>query len=107
MGCRVGRIYLAILHRALFPSVCFFLALGGQLERLAMAHKYYPNLAHLETFDRDLDYSGIPLEGWAHPSCLIPPVLLTVALLTAGFPRGGIVSLWVLFNFAIIHPMDL
>ena len=71
-----------------------------------MAHKIYSNLAHLETFSRDLNYTGIPLDGWGHPTCLIPLVFGAFAFLTAGLPRG-ILSYWALFNFCIIHPMDL
>ena len=73
-----------------------------------MSDKLYPNLARLNltNFDRDLNYTGIPLDGWCHPVCLIPLVLSVLVIFLAGRPRG-LISLWVLFNIAIIHPMDL
>lgn len=72
-----------------------------------MSDKLYSNLARLNltNFDRDLNYTGIPTEGWLHPVTFLPIVLTALALLTAGRPKG-LISLWVLFNFAIIHPMD-
>lgn len=71
-----------------------------------MSHKAYPNLAHLETFSRDLNYTGVPLDGWIHPMTFVPLVLTVFALVTAGRPRGFL-SCWALLNFSLIHPMDL
>ena len=71
-----------------------------------MSHKAYPNLAHLETFSRDLNYTGVPLDGWIHPMTFVPIVLSVIAVLTVGKPRGFL-SYWALLNFALIHPMDL
>ncbi|XP_003385787.1 PREDICTED: 3-beta-hydroxysteroid-Delta(8),Delta(7)-isomerase-like [Amphimedon queenslandica] len=71
-----------------------------------MSHKAYPNLAHLETFSRDLNYTGVPLDGWIHPMTFVPIVLSVIAFITVGRPRGFL-SYWALLNFALIHPMDL
>ena len=71
-----------------------------------MAHKYYANLAHLDEFPFDLNYTGIPLDGWASPVCLVPLVFGVFAFITAGAPKSFI-SFWAVFNFVIIHPMDL
>lgn len=73
-----------------------------------MSDKLYPNLARLNltNFDRDLDYTGIPLEGWVHPFCLVPFVLSALVIIFVGRPNS-ITALWLIFNFALIHPMDL
>ena len=70
-----------------------------------MSHKIYPNLAHLDTFSRDLNYTGVPLDGWVHPMTAVPFVLSILAIINVGPPRG-LLSIWALFNFALIHPMD-
>ena len=73
-----------------------------------MAHPsaaMYPNLARVEQFQRDLNYTGMVAEGWNDPINVLP-LLLTSLLLLNGRPRG-FMSWWVLINTAIIHPMDL
>ena len=73
-----------------------------------MSHLIYPNLAKLETFNRDLNYTGIIVDDWNDPVNLIPPVLLLFTLCTCGLPNGkGFQAWWALFNAALIHPMDL
>ena len=69
----------------------------------------YPNLARLDRpfEERGMNYTGIPLEGWGSPTVLLPPVLLTLLLVTAGRPRGGWLAWWNLINIVLIHPMDL
>ena len=65
-----------------------------------------PNLARLDNFTRDLDYSGVTSEGWDDPVNIVPLALLLFCLVTVGVPRGPL-ALWVLLNAALIHPMDL
>ena len=73
-----------------------------------MSHLAYPNLARVEGFEeRNLNYSGIILDGWNSPTLLIHPLILVVVLVTAGLPRGGWAAWWNLLNIVIIHPMDL
>lgn len=66
----------------------------------------YPNLAKLENFDCDLNYTGIILDGWNDPVNLVPLALLALCL-WCGAPGMGFQAWWVLINTAIIHPMDL
>ena len=75
----------------------------------AMSHLAYPNLARLPDFpERGLNYTGLPMEGWATPVLLAPLSLAIFAFLTAGLPRrGGWQAWWALLNTVIIHPMDL
>lgn len=70
-----------------------------------MSHLIYPNLAKVDGFDRDLNYTGIITDGWNDPVNLVPVILLVVCL-WCGLPNGFL-SWWALFNAAIIHPMDL
>ena len=65
-----------------------------------------PNLAQLQSFQRDLNYTGVIAEGWNDPVNVVPLGLLLFCLLTVGVPRGAL-SVWVLLNTALIHPMDL
>ena len=70
-----------------------------------MSHLIYPNLAALEKFDSDLNYTGIIAEGWDDPVNLIPLTLLVLCL-ACGLP-SGLQSWWALVNTVIFHPMDL
>lgn len=72
-----------------------------------MSHLAYPNLARLSDFpERHLNYTGVPLEGWATPVLLVPLGIAVLVFLTAGAPRGGWEVWWALLNTVIIHPMD-
>ena len=71
-----------------------------------MSHKQYANLAHLDDFPLDLNYTGVPLEGWASPVLFFPLVFGVLSFLTAGTPKS-LLAFWALFNFCIIHPMDM
>lgn len=73
-----------------------------------MSHLAYPNLARLDQFqERGLNYTGIILDGWDSPTLLAHPIVLVLLLLTAGWPRRGWQSWWLVLNIVIIHPMDL
>lgn len=65
-----------------------------------------PNLASLQNFSRDLNYSGVTSEGWDDPFNILPLGLLVLCLATVGLPRS-LLAFWVLLNTALIHPMDL
>ena len=69
-----------------------------------MSHKIYPNLAGVEGFDRDLNYTGIILEDWNDPLNLVPLALAALCL-WSGRPRGAL-GWWALLNCVLIHPMD-
>ena len=72
-----------------------------------MSHLQYRNLAPLEGFTRDLNYTGFIADNLADPLNAVPVVLLLLCLLN-GLPfGGGFTAWWVLINTAIIHPMDL
>lgn len=71
-----------------------------------MDYMKLPNLAQLQSFQQDLNYTGVIAEGWDDPVNLVPLGLLVFCLLTVGAPRGPL-SVWVLLNAALIHPMDL
>lgn len=71
-----------------------------------MSHMIYPNLAVLENFNQDLNYTGIISEGWNAKWNLFPLALLVLCLTVSGVPRG-FQSWWALVNTAIFHPMDL
>ena len=65
-----------------------------------------PNLAQLQDFNRDLNYTGIISDDWDDPVNAVPVALLLLCLATAGVPRGWL-AVWVLVNTVLIHPMDL
>lgn len=65
----------------------------------------YPNLARVERFQRDLNYTGLVADGWNDPINALP-LLLASLLLLNGRPRG-FMAWWVLINTALIHPMDM
>ena len=65
-----------------------------------------PNLAQLQNFHQDLNYTGVIADGWDDPVNLVPVALLVFCLVTAGVPREAL-AVWVLLNTALIHPMDL
>ncbi len=71
-----------------------------------MSHMIYPNLAKVPHFERDLNYTGVILDGWDDPVNALPLVLLAVCLWWGGLPRGW-EAWWVLFNTVLIHPMDV
>ena len=70
-----------------------------------MSHLVYPNLARLQHFNRDLNYTGIIADGWNDPVNAVPAFLLLLCVCN-GLP-SGFQAWWVLLNTAIIHPMDL
>lgn len=70
-----------------------------------MSHLIYSNLAKVQGFERDLNYTGIIFDKWNDPLNLVPVVLSVVCLLN-GLP-SGFQAWWVFVNFAIFHPMDL
>jgi len=76
-----------------------------------MSHKAYPNLANIPNFpERNLNYSGITLEGWSDgPNLYIHLAFLIIALVVGGLPRSDrkLQSFWLLLNIIIIHPMDM
>jgi len=39
---------------------------------MSMSHMEYPNLAQVGGFNRDLNYTGIILDGWNDPWNLFP-----------------------------------
>ena len=67
-----------------------------------MAHKIYQNLAHLDDFPSDLNYTGLVFDGWDHPINVIPLLIILVCVIFGGAPRGPL-SVWVLMNAAFIH----
>ncbi|XP_065891805.1 uncharacterized protein [Dysidea avara] len=67
-----------------------------------MSHKVYPNLAHLDTFPSDLNYTGFVIDGWDHPINLVPIITILVCVMFGGAPRS-LLSVWVLINAAFIH----
>ena len=69
-----------------------------------MSYKDYPNLAHLEAFSRDLNYTGFIADDWDDPVNIIPVVLSLLCLLS-GVPTS-FQAWWALINAALIHPMD-
>lgn len=76
-----------------------------------MSHLAYPNLALIPNFtERNLNYSGITLDGWSDgPNLYVHAFMLVVSLLLGGIPRAGcrLEGFWLLLNIIIIHPMDL
>ena len=73
-----------------------------------MSHLIYRNLATVQGFNRDLNYTGIILENWNDPLNLLPVVLCVLTLLTGGLPHGhGFQAWWAFVNTVIFHPMDL
>ena len=72
----------------------------------AIQYSQLPNLARLENFTRDVDYSGVVYDGWDDPVNLVSLGLLLLCMGTVGLPRGPLAA-WVLLNTALIHPMDL
>ena len=71
-----------------------------------MSHMVYPNLAEVEGFSRDLNYTGVIAEGWDDPLNLAFLTLLALCL-ACGLPGSSFHAWWALLNAAIIHPMDL
>jgi len=71
-----------------------------------MSHLIYRNLAKVQGFDRDLNYTGIILDNWNDPLNLIPVGLCVLCLLTGGLPNG-FQAWWAFVNTVIFHPMDL
>lgn len=71
-----------------------------------MDYTKLPNLARLEGFQRELNYTGFVADDWDDPVNLVPVALLVLCLTTVGTPRGALAA-WVLLNTALIHPMDL
>ena len=76
-------------------------AMAGTIDYMKL-----PNLAQLQNFQQDLNYTGVIADGWDDPVNLVPVVLLLLCLATVGAPRGALAT-WVLLNTALIHPMDL
>lgn len=70
-----------------------------------MSHLIYRNLARVQRFDRDLNYTGIILDNWNDPLNLLPVILCGLCLMN-GLPRS-FQAWWAFVNTAIFHPMDL
>lgn len=97
---------LIILLSIIFITSSYLIDSCRSVTQQTMAHKQYANLAHLDEFPFDLDYTGVLLKGWMSPVCLFPVVYGAFSIMTAGWPKSWI-AVWALFNFAVIHPMDL
>ena len=65
-----------------------------------------PNLAQVQNFSQDLNYTGVIADDWDDPVNAVPVALLVLCLVTVGVPRGAMAT-WVLLNTVLIHPMDL
>ena len=61
------------------------------------------HMVSLSSFTSQSRWAGIILDGWDSPTLLAHPVVLVLLLLTAGWPRQGWQSWWLVLNIVIIH----